>query len=132
MVDKALSDVEKKVLLYEKLPDTEKINGGYGFIKEKLKVCGSKLDEIEKMLENPEKYVNILDDDEMSELSDVSMFELYLDRIKQISKKMEDKNLTIDECVKLHIELHMVTKWCQDYFEKQALEVTDVDKAKAA
>lgn len=130
MVDKELSDIEKKVLLYEQLPDTEKINGGYGYIKNKLKVCGTKLEEIEKMLENPEKYTDVLnEDDEMSELSDMSTFELYLDRIEQISKKMDDTNLTIDDCVKLHIELHMVTKWCQEYFEKQPLEVIDMDKS---
>ncbi len=123
---KKIDNLKKVVNNYEKLDEFEKIEKCGKIIKE-IRICEKIVNNYLSIVENSDGSIeySLSNSEEENANNKREKFREYLKKIKEIKLVFEsDNNLSIDEKMRLYLDLISYCNWCEEYLlEKKNVEV---------
>ena len=119
-----LDGLEKKVQIYNKLPDQQKIGDNYKKIKSHVNAYKKKLNILLQTIEEPDNY---LDDQNSDTCMSEKEFLIAIENIEKLKKNiLEQKHL--DKMANMYLELYQLCYNCKYYLENKKMEIEYLDQ----
>lgn len=96
----------------------------YQKLKKKLVKCEKKINDYKVIIENPEDYADLIDNDNDSVDSEKNNnnFNEYILRLNEIVDLYKNKETNIDDDINNYVEATMIIKWCNKHLKSQKMK----------
>jgi exonuclease VII small subunit len=96
----------------------------YQKLKKKLVKCEKKINDYKVIIENPEDYADLIDNDNESVDSEKNNnnFNEYIHRLNEIVDLYKNKETNIDDDINNYVEATMIIKWCNKHLKSQKMK----------
>jgi hypothetical protein len=118
-----IESLEKKVNIYNKLPDQDKIGDNYKKVKSSIHFFRKRLTILSEKVDNPEEYVDVESFNENEPILNDTAFMNIITKIEGLQKNIiENDELGVDKLVIMYLDLYKLSSQCKLYLEKKQMK----------
>jgi len=121
-IENCLDYINEKIEEYDNANSNDKLNDDYINLKEVIEKTKIKLSNLNNKFDNMENDVK-----KISYEMNIENFNINLEKLDSLAKKMADENLPIEEKMKLYTEQLSIMKWCQEYLNSRDINIINVE-----